>query len=93
MKISGPQVAAARELLRLTQAELAEAAGIGWQTIQRFETGIGELRPSSLQKITAELERRGIEFTNGTGTGVRLDHAKAAAYVRTASPAPKESAH
>lgn len=90
MKFSGKQVAAARELLGLTQTELAEAAGIDWHTLSRFELGKSEPRQSSLDKILAELARRGIEFTNGTGTGIRLDHAKAAEYARTASPALKK---
>lgn len=84
MKFSGKQVAAARELLGLTQTELAEAAGIDWHTLSRFELGKSEPRQSSLDKILAELARRGIEFTNGTGTGIRLDHAKAAEYARGA---------
>lgn len=85
MKFSGRQVAAARELLGLTQVELAQAAGIDWQTLSRFELGKVEPRRSSLEKIATELERRGIEFTNGGGTGVRLDHSKAAEFARTAS--------
>lgn len=91
MKFSGKQVAAARELLGITQVELAEAAGIDWQTLSRFELGKVEPRRSSLEKIGAELERRGIEFTNGTGTGVRLDHAKSAAYARASAPARNEA--
>jgi hypothetical protein len=43
-----------------------------------------------LAKIAAELERRGIEFTNGGGIGVRLDHAKAAEFARTAGPVRNE---
>lgn len=83
MKFSGKQVAAARELLGLTQMEFARAAGLDWQTLSRFELGKVEPRRSSLAKIEAELERRGIEFTNGTGVGVRLDFEKAAAFARS----------
>ena len=90
MKFSGKQVAAARELLGLTQVELAEAAGIDWQTLSRFELGKVAPRRSSLEKIEAELERRGIEFTNGNGTGVRLDHAKSAAYARATAQTKNE---
>ncbi|PSM31940.1 helix-turn-helix transcriptional regulator [Haliangium sp. UPWRP_2] len=87
MKISGKQVAAARELLGLTQTELAAAAGVSAQTIFRFEAGKAEPQRTSLEKILTELARRGIEFTNGTGTGVRLDHAKAAEFSRAAGAA------
>lgn len=85
MKFSGKQVAAARELLGLTQSELASAAGVHWLTLSSFESGKSAPRPSSLQKIEAELDRRGIEFTNGTGIGVRLNFEKAAVFARTAA--------
>lgn len=83
MKISGAQITAARNLLRITQAELAEASGVGEQTIKRFEADKTLPQRSSLDKILSELERRGIEFTNGTGIGVRLNFEKAAEYSRT----------
>lgn len=83
MQLRGKQVAAARELLGLSQAELAEAAGIARITLARFEAGMAEPMRGSIEKIQAELERRGIEFTNGTGLGVRLDFAKAEAAART----------
>lgn len=83
MKISGAQITAARNLLRITQAELAEASGVGEQTIKRFEADKTLPQRSSLDKILSELERRGIEFTNGTGIGIRLNFEKAAEYSRT----------
>lgn len=82
MKFSGKQVAAARELLGITQEELAAAAGLEWKTISRFEGGQTEPQRASLEKIQSELERRGIEFTNGTGPGVRLNLEKAAEAAR-----------
>ena len=89
MKISGSQVTAARDLLHLTQAELAEVAGVATITVFRFEAGQAEPHRGSLEKIQAELERRGIEFTNGDsppsegeGIGVRLNFAKAAKFTR-----------
>lgn len=62
----------ARGLLDITQEQLAAAAGVDVETIRRFERG--EQRPyaSTLAKIRAALERRGIEFTNGDSPGVRL---------------------
>lgn len=83
MKVSGAQVAAARNLLRITQEELADAADVSYRTVLRFEAGQAEPQAVSLQKILSALERRGIEFTNGTGIGVRLDFAKAEAAARS----------
>ena len=89
MRFSGKQVAAARELLGLTQEELAAAAGVSFRTISRFERGEVEPRRESLKKIEAELERRGIEFTNGDGIGVRLKFAKAEAYAKSIARDPR----
>jgi len=85
MKISGSQVLAARDLLGLTQAELAEAAGVSDMTIANYETGKHEPQRGTVEKILAELERRGIEFTNGTGIGIRLVYEKAAEFARSRS--------
>lgn len=77
-------MASARELLGLKQTELASAAGVSYRTILMFETNKSDPYPRTLEKIRAELERRGIEFTNGSGIGVRLDNAKAEAFARAA---------
>ncbi len=89
MKLSGSQVTAARGLLRITQAELAAAAGVAEITIFRFEAGQAEPQRANLEKIRTELERRGIEFTNGdsppstgNGIGVRLNYDKASEFSR-----------
>jgi transcriptional regulator with XRE-family HTH domain len=92
MKISGAQVKAARDLLKITQAELAESAGIAERTVRKFE-GDGLLEPANLEKILNELGRRGIEFTNGTGIGVRLNFEKAAQFARQAGQVRKDSDH
>jgi len=84
MKISGSQVLAARDLLGLTQTELARAAGVSEMTVVNFETGKHEPYASTVEKIKSELERRGIEFTNGTGMGIRLNYATAAEFARAA---------
>lgn len=76
---SGKQVTAARNLLGISQAELATAIGIAQPTLARFESGASAPYKSTLDKLRIELERRGIEFTNGSGIGVRLDFAKAEA--------------
>lgn len=92
MKIAGSQIKAARDLLGVTQGELATAAGVGLNTINRFETGQVEPHRENLDKILAELERRGIEFTNGDGIGVKLHYAKAAEFAKATAQAPKEPA-
>ena len=91
MKISGRQISAARDLLGLTQIELAKAAGVGESTILNFELGKLEPHQKNRDKIQVELERRGIEFTNGDGIGVRLNNAKAAQYARSLGLAGAES--
>ncbi len=91
MKITGAQITAARNLLKITQAELASAAGVGEQTVKRFEADRTLPHRGSLTKILNELERRGIEFTNGTGIGVRLIFEKAAEFARAAAPTQNDS--
>lgn len=91
MKLSGKQVTAARDLLGITQAELAKAIGVTPATIFRFETAKHDPYPATLEKIRAELERRGIEFSNGSGMGVRLNYEKAAEFVRSITQEPNET--
>lgn len=91
MKVTGAQITAARNLLKITQAELAAAAGVGEQTVKRFEADKTLPHPGSLNKILTELERRGIEFTNGTGIGVRLNFEKAAEFARAAAQARNDA--
>ena len=76
-KIDGRHVAAARELLKLTQDDLARAAGVSRLSVFNFENNKTITRPSTVAKIREALERRGIEFTNGGKPGVRLDPEKA----------------
>lgn len=83
---------AARNLLGLTQDELATAASVDRTTVLRFETGQIEPQRASLKKIQDELERRGVEFTNGTGIGVRINFEKAAEYARSTASTRKETA-
>lgn len=71
--------------------ELGTAAGVSHMTVFRFEAGQAEPQRASLSKIQAELERRGIEFTNGTGIGVRLNYEKAAEYARATAQARNEA--
>jgi DNA-binding transcriptional regulator YiaG len=77
MKITGRHVAAARELLQITQEHLARAANINVHTLSSFELGVRSPRSASLEAIHTALEQRGIEFTNGDSPGVRFNPAKA----------------
>jgi len=70
MIITGRHVAAARELLEITQHELAEATDLGSSTIERFEKG-ESVRASTVEKIQKYLEDRGIRFMNGGNPGVQ----------------------
>lgn len=80
IKIPPVAIAAARDLLKLTQQELADACGVSPTTLSRFELEAIQPRADTIRKIVRELSKRGIEFSNGTGIGVRLDYKKAAAY-------------
>lgn len=67
------QCRAARALLDWSTTQLAQAAGVGVNTVNRFERG-GDARLSSVEKLRTALERAGIVFIpeNGGGPGVRL---------------------
>ena len=91
LKITGVQVEAARVLLRITQEELGAACGLSARTISRFELSTRRApHKANMEKIATELLKRGIEFTNGTGIGLRLDFEKAKQY-RRANPAQDET--
>ncbi len=62
--ISGAQIRAARALLGLSATDLAERAGVGWATVQRFESaeGLPQGRSSTFQRIQETLEEAGVTF-------------------------------
>jgi predicted transcriptional regulator len=74
--LSSDQIRGARAILRLSQADLAEGAGVSLETIKRLEAMDGELkvRLDTLTKIKEALEKAGVEFIpeNGGGAGVRM---------------------
>ena len=74
-EISAAQLRAARGLLGLSQAKLAERAGVSSMTVKRAE-GSGSPYPAqgALSAIRSALEDAGCEFIaeNGAGAGVRL---------------------
>lgn len=71
--VSAAQLRAARALLGLSQANVAEAAGLSVPTIKRAEgAGAISASPAAIAAICAALEARGVEFTDGDRPGVRL---------------------
>jgi transcriptional regulator with XRE-family HTH domain len=69
------QLRAARALTGLSQADVAEAAGVSIPTLKRAEAG-GPIKVAedTIAAIAKALERAGVEFIaeNGGGAGVRL---------------------
>ncbi len=63
----------ARAALGWSTQDLAREAGVGVNTINRFETG-QHARVSSVDKMRTTLEAAGVIFVaeNGEGPGVRL---------------------
>ncbi len=74
--ITAEQIRAARALLRWSAQDLANRSGIGFRTIQRFESesGIPGSRSKNLMTIRKVFENAGVVFIdqNGGGPGVRL---------------------
>ena len=66
---------AARALTGLSQAEVAESAGVSIPTLKRAEAG-GPIKVASetIEAIAKVLEKAGVEFIaeNGGGAGVRM---------------------
>ena len=71
--MSPSQCRAARALLGWATQQLASRAGVGVNTVNRFEGG-QDARMSSVDKIRVALEGAGIIFipANGEDVGVRL---------------------
>jgi transcriptional regulator with XRE-family HTH domain len=69
------QLRAARALIGLSQADVAEAAGVSIPTLKRAEGG-GPIKVAedTIANIAKALEKAGVEFIaeNGGGAGVRL---------------------
>jgi DNA-binding transcriptional regulator YiaG len=74
--VSAQQIRAARGLLGISAAELANQAGVNWKTVQRFESAekIPESRSGTLARVMAALEAAGIHFIGDplTSPGVQL---------------------
>lgn len=73
---TGRQLRAARHLVGMDQQQLADASGVGLNTISRMESRDGDIpsRGGTLARVQAALEEAGAVFIpeNGGGLGVRL---------------------
>jgi DNA-binding transcriptional regulator YiaG len=76
MAISPAQCRAARGLIAMDQAVLAEAANVSRNVIIDFEKGRRVPTRNNLAAIQRVLEKAGVEFTNGDAPGVRLRKSK-----------------
>jgi len=87
LAITSELIRAARALLRWEQRDLARASGVSLPTIKRLEVAPGILAAHSttVTAIRYALESAGIEFTNGSGPGVRLKRPDAARIQRPGS--------
>lgn len=75
MLTTGNQLKAARALVGMEQAKLAELAGLSINTIRNMEAaGAGPIagRSVNVQKVQRALEVVGIGFLNGDQPGVQL---------------------
>jgi transcriptional regulator with XRE-family HTH domain len=74
----------ARSALNWSTVDLASAADIGANTVNRFEMG-GDARISTVEKLRFALEAAGIVFIaeNGGGVGVRFREPAAKIQTRT----------
>jgi transcriptional regulator with XRE-family HTH domain len=76
MAISPAQCRAARGLIAMDQADLAEAANVSRNVIIDFEKGRRVPTRNNLAAIQHVLEKCGVEFTDGDAPGVRLKKSK-----------------
>lgn len=65
MKVTPDLCIAARNLIRLTRAQLASEAGIAAVTLKMFEDGT-RTTDATAQKLLAAFEAHGVHITNGT---------------------------
>ncbi|QYC10173.1 helix-turn-helix domain-containing protein [Brevundimonas nasdae] len=69
------QVKLARTAVGMGVRDLAAAAGVAPSTIQRFESGRGDMQSRTLDKVQQTLEDAGVIFIppdSSGGSGIRL---------------------
>lgn len=69
--LTGAACRAGRALLKWTMRDLAGASGVSLPTLLKLEND-GQVSPDTAAKVCAAFEARGVEITNGNGTGARL---------------------
>lgn len=76
--IQPSQIRGARAMINMTQAALADAAGISTTALNNIERGASDPKASTLSAIQKALEAAGVIFVpeNGEGPGVRLRKAR-----------------
>jgi hypothetical protein len=96
MELTGNHLKAARAIVGLDQAALADLTGVSINTIRNMEAAGASLvggRQSTRDQVQAALEKLGVEFTNGGEPGVRLrKRQKSQKGTRTGSPKAAELA-
>ena len=73
--MNSQQCRAARALLKWSQTQLADSAGVALSTVADFEIDKREPRSDNLTALCKALEGAGVEFIpakSGKGVGVRL---------------------
>jgi transcriptional regulator with XRE-family HTH domain len=66
-RMTPAQLRMARSALKIGVRDLAALAGVTTATITRFENERGGLNAATQDKLQTALEKKGIEFFNGTG--------------------------
>jgi len=69
------QIRGARGMLRISQIELAEMAGISHTGLANIENETSDPRASTLAAIQRALEAAGVAFTNGGQPGIKMANA------------------
>lgn len=77
----GARIKQRRLVLKLTQTEVAEAIGVRFQQLQKYETGINRVSASRLVDLGKALDVPPSYFFEGFGNGVPEDEIKSAAEV------------
>jgi transcriptional regulator with XRE-family HTH domain len=72
MSLTPEQCRAARVFLRISQKQLADAAGVSVRTISHFEAGDRAPVRATVAAVRRALEDAGIEFLDGDSPGLRL---------------------
>ena len=78
--LTGEQIRAARDLLRIEQKQLSEWSRVSLETVKRLEAMEGQVAAyaRTIDAIKSALEKAGAVFVdpNGLGHGVRLKEKK-----------------